>query len=192
MTIEELLAQQLAQLNSSIAKLLTMNQLQYNLDQRTYLAQKVIAGEAEIDKGAYYLPLAPGAGITLVVPNIAGHVGFIHEEWVKVSQEGVISLTVFHDDAITPWLFIPAVAEFDIVWTVALPYGNITKEFATVTYVNNDVLPQWVIGGWIGTYLRKDVWERDSAIMKRMAAAFAITAVPPVPPAPPLPPPTGG
>jgi hypothetical protein len=191
MTIEELLAQQLALLNSNIAKLLTMNQLQYNLDQRNYLAQKVAAGEAEIDKGAYYFPLAPGAAITLVVPNIPGHVGFIHKEWVNVSQPGVISLLIFHDDAITPWLFIPAVPDFDVEWTVTLPYGNITKEFASVTYINNDALPQWVIGGWIGTYLRKDVWERDSAIMKRMAAAFALTAVLPVPPTPPLPPPGG-
>ncbi len=180
----------LAQLNGNIARLLAIQQLQHNLDQRSYLAQKVIAGEAQIDKGAYYLPLAPGAPVTLVVPNIQGHVDFIHEERVWVSQEGVISLTIFHDDAITPWLNIPALPELEIIWTVVLPYGNITKEFCTVTYINNDALPQWVIGAWIGTYLRKEVWERDSAIMRTMAQAFGITAIPPIP-APPLPPPGG-
>lgn len=204
MTIEEQLAQLnssvaqlvasnqllLGQLNSSIAKLLAINQLQHFLDQRSYLAQKFMAGEAQIDKGAYYIPLAPGATVTLTVPNIVGYVGFIHKEWVNVSQPGVISLIIFHDDAITPWLFIPAAPDFDVDWTVTLPYGNITKEFATVTYINNDVLPQWVIGGWIGTYVRKDVWERDSAIMRQMAAAFALTTMPPMP-APPLPPPGG-
>ena len=202
MTIEELLAQLntsvaklvttnqllLGQLNSNIQKLLATNQLQHILDQRSYLAEKVILGEAAIGKGAYYLPLAPGATATLTIPNIQGHVGFIHQEWVGVSQPGVISLTIFHDDAITPWVFIPALTDFEVVWTIALPYGNITKEFATVTYVNNDALPQWVMGAMLGTYLRKEIWERDSSIMRKMAQAFGITAVLPVGPAPPLPP----
>ncbi len=186
MTTEELLAV----LNSNIARLLTIHQLQYNLDQRNYLAQKVSAGEAEIQKGAYYILIAPGGTSTLILPNIQGHVAFVHEQWLRVSQEGVISLTIFHDDAITPWLILPALAEFDIVWATVLPYGNITEKFATFIHVNNDVNPQWVIGGWIGTYVRKDVWERDSAIMRKMAEVFAIAAMPQWP-LPPLPPPTG-
>ncbi|GAI50073.1 unnamed protein product, partial [marine sediment metagenome] len=37
----------------------------------------------------------------------------------------------------------------------------------------------WIIGGWIGVYLRKEVWERDSKLMDEAAEEYIHPAPPP-------------
>lgn len=184
MSVEE----QLAQLNSSIAKLLAITQLEYNFDQTRYLAQKVRAGEAVVNKGSGFAVIAPGATFSFTLRNPAGYVWIVHFLSIRASQDGVFEVIITTDGGLLPYLYMPRGVEGDINLNQTVPYDLVVKETATFTYINHDTLPQWGASTWIATYLRKDVWERDIGLINAAAKFYGMTSMP----APPLPPPTGG
>lgn len=166
---------QLSRLNGNLEKLLTINQLEYNFDQTRYLANKVRAGEGITSRGSTYITCAPGAssGVNFAIPG--GYVWVLHDIRFRVSQAVAFDLSVFIDDAITPWIYFPRCVDTDLLLYQILPYDLVVKETAFVTYTNLDALAQWGMVSWLATFVRKDVWERDLAIMNKMAEVYKIT-----------------
>lgn len=181
MTTEE----ELARLNSNIEKLLAISQLEYNFDQTRYLAGKVRAGEAVINKGAAYQLVAPAATFTVTLTNPTGFVLILHYLSAQASQNAVFELTITIDNQLEPWIFIPRFVDTELFISQVIPYDFVVKENTTIAYRNLDALPQWGVTTFIGTHLRKDVWERDIAIMNESAKIFRLAAPIPMPPRPP-------
>lgn len=156
----------------------TIAQAEYNYDQTRYLATKVRAGQAILDKIWLYTPLGAGATTTLVFPNPAGFIGIAHFVQLRVSQSGVIELTLMKDDALEPWLYVPRTVDADLDITDLLPYDLVIRDQVSLTFTNHDAIAQWVVYGSIGSHVRKDIWEADEAEMNQMAQQFAMTGVP--------------
>lgn len=167
MTVEDEI---LATLNS----MLSIQQGEYNYDQTRYLASKVRAGQASFWKAWLYIPLAAGASTTITVPNPAGYISILHFFQARFSQQASVEATVMKDSALEPWLYVPRGVDVDFNITSILPYDLVMTDHLTVTLDNHDALPQWVVIGEAGSFVRKDVWLKDIAIMNAMAMQFAI------------------
>ncbi|MBA7680440.1 hypothetical protein ES703_88756 [subsurface metagenome] len=169
----DIIAEKLDELNNNIKKLLEIEGLAYATEPLRYIARKLRSGEAIADKGMYYQLIAGGDTFALTSRNPEGYVWIGIMEGMRVSQNGVFEFTRMVDDELLPWLYIPRAAEFDFNWSQVLPFGFVIREVATVIFTNHDGANQWVIGGYIGAYLRKDVWERDSRAMDLAAEKYA-------------------
>ena len=162
----------LTQIRDTLNKLLDASGMEFALDPSRYIARKLRSGEAFSDKGAYYQLIAPGGTFGNVSVNPEGYVWVGLWETARVSQEGVIEFTRMVDDELLPWMYIPRLVNFEFSWSSTLPFGLVVKEVISFIYTNHDVAAQWVFGGWVGAYLRKDVWERDSKYMDLEAERY--------------------
>lgn len=170
--------QLLAEIRDTMNKMLEVSGLEFALDPTRYIARKLRSGEAISDKGSYYQLIAGGGTFTLVATNPAGYVWIGLWETARVSQEGVIEFTRYVDDELLPWLYVPRLGTFEFNWSATIPFGLVARENLTLSYTNHDAAPQWIVGGWIGAYLRKDVWERDSKYMDLVAEKYIPAEMP--------------
>lgn len=164
--------QLLTEIRDTMKKLLEVTGLEFALEPTRYITRKLRSGEAYSDKGVYYQLLAPGATFTIAASNPTGYVWIGLKETARVSQEGVIEFTRMVDDAFFPWMYVPRLSNYDFSWAQTLPFGLVVRETLIVSYTNHDAAEQWFAGGWIGAYLRKDVWERDSKYMDLVAEKY--------------------
>lgn len=151
-----------------------LDRLKLMLDQRSYFTQKMLRGEAITDKGAYYQAIAGGATWGFAIQNPTDLIWIAHMEGMRVSQQGVFTLQIFKDNLTIPYLTIPRVCDFDFDWIDKLPYDNWVQNVSAVSWTNNDANLQWVAAAWIGTYIRKEVWERDMRVMKNTAEKYCL------------------
>lgn len=168
---------------ATLKNLLAIQQVEYNYDQTRYLAAKVRAGQAYFSKTWVYIPLGAGASTTVTITNPAGYISIWHWLQGRTSQNGVIEITVMKDDSLEPWLYVPRAVDMDLNITALVPYDLIMNDHISITFTNHDALAQWGVIGDISTFVRKDVWEADLAVMNKMAQQFAMTGVPLPPPA---------
>ena len=162
----------LTEIRDTLNKLLDISGLDFALEPTRYIARKLRSGEAISDKGVYYQLIGAGVTFTLAARNPEGYVWIGLWESARVSQEGVIEFTRIVDDEILPWIYIPRLSNYEFNWSTTIPFGLVVRETLAVTYTNHDAAPQWLAGGWIGVYLRKDVWERDSKYMDLVAERY--------------------
>lgn len=180
--MDDEVVEQLKELNATTRKLLEVQGLEFALEPRRYIARKLRSGEGIADVGFYYQEIAPGATFTVSFTNPAGYVWVGIMERLMVSQNGVFELTRYLDDAILPWVYIARVPTLEISWSEVLPFGFVKKEVATISYTNHDAVAQWIIGSYLGIFLRKDIWERDSKLMDMAAERYIHPSPEPMPP----------
>lgn len=166
------LSVQLEALNTTMKSLLEITGLDFAFDPMRYVAWKLRSGEAYADRGSYYQLLGPGATFTGTFIMPEGYVWVGIREGVTVSQNGVIELTRTVDGAALPWMYVPRLVTGEFNWAETLPFGFVIRQVSVVTYTNHDLVNQWLVGGYFGIYLRKDVWERDSKVMDLAAAKY--------------------
>ena len=172
--MDEELRKLLTNIDKSIGIMTEISMLNFVLDQRKYLTQKIRTGEAILDIGSYYMVVAGGGTFAISIANPDGWIWIAHQENVRLSQAAVFSLQQFRDDMLTPFITVPRACDGDFNWTAVVPYSAIIKDVASVSYTNNDIVPHWLVAGWMGTYLRKDVWERDFKAMDAAAQKYQV------------------
>lgn len=169
---------------STLNRILRIQMAEYNYDQTRYLASKVRAGQAVVNKGVFFQSIAPGGNFSLVIPNPPGYVQIGHGLWFRTSQSGVIELTLAIDNVtIPPWLYAPVVFDIDLVVQEILPYNMVVNNQASYVAINHDASAQWFAAFYVSTLLRKDVWQADLAEMNQLAQQFGLTGVSLTPPA---------
>lgn len=162
----------LKELNLTAKKQLEIKGLEFALEPLRYITRKLRTGEALPVTDAYYQPLAPAEIWSITFVNPAGYVWIAIAQSIDVSQNGVLEFTAMVDDRIIPVMYVPRLTSHDIIWTQMIPFGHIIKESTLITYVNHDIANQWVSVVSMGIYLRKDVWEKDSALMDEAAEKY--------------------
>lgn len=167
------LSQQFQGLIDTLKSIQEINGLDFAFDPMRYVAWKLRSGEAYADRGSYYQLLAPAESFigTFIMPD--GYVWVGIREGVTVSQNGVIELIRTIDGAALPWMYVPRLVTGEFNWAETLPFGFVIRQVSVVTYTNHDIANQWLVGGYFGIYLRKDVWERDSKVMDLAAAKYS-------------------
>lgn len=175
--IEEVV-QQLKELNNTQRKILELEGLEFALEPLRYIARKLRTGEALPSTASYYQLIAPAATFAITFTNPAGYVWIGIFQGIAVSQNGIFEFTAMVDDGLLPVMYIPRVTPYVINWNLALPFVHIIKDTTTIIYVNHDIANQWVSVISVGTYLRKEVWERDSKLMDEAAEKYIHPAPP--------------
>lgn len=184
MTELEDVVQQLKELNITAKRQLEISGLDFALEPFRYIARKLRTGEAIPNVLSYYQLIAPFPGaFTVTFANPTGYVWIGIFQSIEVSQNAVFEFTGFVDDEILPKSYVPRMVSHVINWSGTIPFGHVIKETTTLTFVNHDIAPQWISVDSMGIFLRKDVWERDSALMDVIAEKYM--AAPPIPPPPP-------
>ena len=168
-------SQALADIKASMQLLVQIQALGYILDPFRYITQKVRSGEAQPMRGSYYQMIAPGATFTNVVTMPQDYVWIGQHEVMHTSQNGVIEITILVDDLPQPWIYVPRAWDIEYHWSVQSPYDRLIKNQATTIFTNHDALQQWIIGGFLGVLIRKDVWDRDSALMDNAARKLQVS-----------------
>jgi len=163
----------LTEISNTLKDLRTLSGLDFAFEPSRYIVRKLRSGEALADKASYYQLIAAGATFTATFSNPEGYVWLGIREAIKTSQNGVIEFTRFLDDDILPWIYIPRLTGIDFNWLLTLPFALVNRETCTVIYTNHDAAEQWVAADWIGIYLRKDVWEKDSKYMDSVAEKYS-------------------
>ncbi len=185
MTELEEVVQQLKELNATARKQLEISGLEFALEPFRYIARKLRTGEAIPNVLSYYQLIVPAGVFTVTFANPTGYVWIGIFQSVEVSQNAVFEFTGFVDDEILPKSYVPRMVSHVINWSVTIPFGHVIKETTTLTFVNHDIAAQWISVDSMGIYLRKDVWERDSALMDVIAERYMHPGLPPAPPPPP-------
>jgi len=164
----------LTEINDNLKKLVEIAGLDFALEPTRYIARKLRTGEAIPLVESYYQPFAPApAAHTFTFINPVGYVWIALFQSIEVSQNGVIELTAYLDDAIVPLLYIPRLVSHTMNWAASLPFSFVMKQTGLITYVNHDAAAQWISVSSMGVYLRKDVWEEDSKLMDMAAEKYA-------------------
>lgn len=169
------------ELNATAKKQLEIQGLEFALEPLRYITRKHRTGDALISQAAYYQLIAPAATFVITFTNPEGYVWVGMYQDIAMSQTGVLEFTAMVDDQLLPYLYLPRLTPHVLNWNLTLPFSNIIKDTTTITYVNHDVIAQWIAVVSIGIFLRKDVWERDSRLMDQAAEKY----IQPPPPAPP-------
>ena len=172
MTQEELAA--FAALKKSLDDILEINRLEFLYDQMRYLGVKVRAGQAHSEKASFFTNIAPGATFQAFIPNDTGFVWQAHFISCRFDQDGVIESVINVDGIITPWVWMPLSYDLDVSVTATIPYDMVAKESNLITLINHDIIAHWAAVFWMGTSVRKDVWEADSALMNEAAQRYEI------------------
>jgi len=167
------IADALLSLNATMKNIREINGIDFAFDPMRYIVWKLRSGEAYPDRGSYYQLLAPGATFTgtFIMPETYVWIGI--REGVTVSQNAAFSMIRTVDGDALPWMVVPAVVNGEMNWAETLPFGLVIREVSVVTYTNNDLANQWLVGGFYGIYLRKDVWEADSRVMDLVARKYS-------------------
>ena len=158
----------LAEISEKLSDNYNLNALTQYLDVYKFLGQMIELGAAYTDIGSYSLAIAPGATTTLAGANPAGYVWIPHWEAVRVSRANVLTLQVIRDGRLLLWM--PGVCDFDFEWSTRLPYMSAVLQTFGIVYTNTDVLQQWVVAGWIGTYLRMEEYQKYRAALTKIAS----------------------
>jgi len=174
----------LTELNDTAKKQLEISGLEFTLDPLRYITTKLRTGEAVYSAATYYQLIAAGVTWAITFVNPVGYVWIGLHQGIDTSQSGIFEFTAMVDDRLLPALYIPRLTPIDVNWSQALPFGNIVKTETTITYINHDIVAQWVSVLSVGIFLRKDVWEKDSKLMDEAAEKY----IHPAPPPPPMPP----
>jgi len=171
--LPESLARSIDTLNETLLKLVEISGLTFALDPLRYIARKLRSGEAFRDIGQGYFPIGPApATITIQMTNPEGYVWLGLREGLRFSQQAVIEYTRLIDGTPLPWVYVPRAVDLDIDWSETMPFGVIIKETYGAIYTNHDPFAQWIINGWYGAYIRKEVWEHDSRLMDIAAESY--------------------